>query len=156
MAKIEFRELGSRDSLTGAPGFAIFHSHVIRAIAANSRNPQPLSVLSLQLSGNVKAHHIIVAHQAILKVLRKEDFYCRASEIGFWIGLISQAKGADAALKRLVASMNLLLAADALSRAERTPKLVRPVLVIGQSIFLGNQEKVADFIERIDEIHFRS
>jgi hypothetical protein len=156
MMKIEFRELGSRDSLTGAPGFAIFQSHLIRAIAANGRNPQPLSVLSLRLSGNVKVSHVIVAHQAILKVLRKEDFYCRASESGFWIGMISQAVGAEVALARLITSIKLLLAGDAISKADRTPHTTKPVMVKGQRLLLGNQEKISDFIERIDEVHFRS
>jgi len=104
MPRIEFRENGIFDSLTGAPTFRFFRSQLEREIALRKRSTEPLSIVTIFVSRPVDDGEVFMLNQGILRVSRNEDFYCRASENGFWICLRSDALGATKASDRILKS----------------------------------------------------
>ncbi|CAB4530003.1 MAG: hypothetical protein F2519_00730 [Actinobacteria bacterium] len=104
MRKIEFRNNGSKDSLTGAPTTLIFLESLEREIALRSRLKEPLSIIMVSIPRTRDDYEIFLLNQAIRLVLRKEDFYCRASEDGFWLALRTDEHGANRAIPRFEAS----------------------------------------------------
>lgn len=60
--------------------------------------------MTISVSRPVDDGQVFMLNQGILRVSRNEDFYCRASENGFWICLRSDALGATNASDRILKS----------------------------------------------------
>jgi len=88
MKSLEFKNDGLLDSLTGVAAPAIFLESAAREFASARRDQRPLSILSLRSSHAPNALteiDLVALARSIQKVLRKEEFFTRISESGFWI-----------------------------------------------------------------------
>lgn len=153
MRRIEFRDNGSYDTLTGAPVFKVFFAQLCREVAQRKRMKVPLSILSLSIA-SPSEEGIILLNQSICRVLRKEDFYSRTAENGFWIGLRADEKGANLAAQRFTESFTWIY-----ELAESTPGFSKPLVTLSPEIQIGvfeyrNGISAEKWIEKIDDKFF--
>ncbi len=155
MKSIEFRDNGTSDTLTGSPTFRIFLSQLDREIALRKRVSTPLSILSISIADPKDDGEIVLLNESIRREIRNEDFYCRASEDGFWIGLRADSKGAKEALLRFIESgLNIFNQVAENSEGIRKPISNVPHFDAQVHEYRGGltSEK---WIEQIDRLYFK-
>jgi GGDEF domain-containing protein len=151
---IEFRNNGSKDSLTGAPTAPLFIEYLEREIALRARLKEPLSILMISIPRARDGYAIFLLNQGIRSILRKEDFYCRASEDGFWIAMRTDALGAKKASERFEISLTESFRRDQMlhkSKDQFAHKL--PYLKIEFLEYIPGT-KSGDWIKEIDRSYF--
>jgi GGDEF domain-containing protein len=104
MKSLEFKNDGLLDSLTGVAAPAIFLESAAREFASARRDQRPLSILSLRSSHAPNALteiDLVALARSIQKVIRKEEFFTRISESGFWIAVRGDAKAGQLLSQRI-------------------------------------------------------
>jgi GGDEF domain-containing protein len=156
VSPIEFRNNGSKDSLTGAPTAALFLEFLEREIALRERLKEPLTVVMISIPRMRDGYQIFLLNQSIRLVLRKEDFYCRASEDGFWIAMRTDADGAKRAGARFATSIEATFRLDKDSyRFETHLSKILPEFKI-ECVSYRPGMKCGDWIKEIDRKYFSS
>jgi GGDEF domain-containing protein len=154
MRTIEFRNNGAKDSLTGASTTNLFIESLDREIALRARLREPLSLLMISISETKDAYQIFLLNQAIIMGLRKEDFYCRASEDGFWIALRTSESGASRVGLRIKRSFEDVLLRDQKEYQFQDGISRKPLVFEAVVLEYRPGTKLLEWLKTIDEKYF--
>jgi GGDEF domain-containing protein len=154
MPAIEFRNNGSKDSLTGAPTVSLFIEYLEREVALRARLKEPLSVLMISIPRARDGYEIFLLNQGIRSILRKEDFYCRASEDGFWIAMRSNALGAKKAGERFEISLKETFRRDQIFHKSEDQIAHKPPHIKIDFLEYRAGTKSGDWVKEIDRCYF--